>query len=487
MGKCKGRRPANIIVRNLAPQLAKASAPRSTSLEASQAYLQKHRDVLRSFHSLEDLVVDCLERSDSQLKGICHHFTVLRNSLQVFLREKQVFVGNTLIEELLFGIASSGATQLLQETINFIRRTGIHQPGLLIYPLNSFGILGAAGHVLRGLPFPYFVVKSQGIGVLPQQHSFQKACETIMHCAKALNVRGELRSKDIEHYRLSRNLVWLERNPLLLVRIRQFQDHYYENQFFVIKKALFARCIMYMLYTMQEGQQKNQSEILWSTSAINNFETLDANHYLLFQTPLNHRKYFSLECVPMNVHHAELVEMSELNAEVDPRAWRRKRKGFNEISLAMEHFEAMYFSLSAATTTRESIWTRVLRRIEGSLRYFSRSFRESALPFDSDVYLAVAFEALLDDFYSRGVTERVKKRAYRLLKGVDGVRKYVSTIVEIFESRGAIVHHALSRREPDINIARQAYVLCFVRLVELLNQTDSLDEERPIGVLLTNP
>ncbi|HRK02281.1 MAG TPA: hypothetical protein PLH57_06405, partial [Oligoflexia bacterium] len=354
-------------------------------LVASDAFLSQNIDTLNKYSAVEEFADALGDGNDKNLRGIEYHLIQLRNDLRKRLVAKQIFIGTSIIEEVIFNCARNGASDSVNAAFKLINSSVVASPGLIIYPLNSFGILGVAGCVLRGEEFPTFVLPDCGIALIPQQNSIEKVKRRISEMVSELGVRAKLDERLFEHYHVSRDLKWLENNPLLFVKVRQFQDYFHENQFFVVRKTLFARLLVYMLHVLQDDPDTDV-EPLWSTSRVNNWETLDCKHYLLLQRDPRSASKLSVNCVPMNIDRAELTEMCELNANINRQAWQRKEKRFNQVVLAVKQFEKIYFG-NIFRTNKNNQWRRLLERLERSIRYFTRSFRNSSLTFDSNVYL----------------------------------------------------------------------------------------------------
>ncbi len=80
--------------------------------------------------------------------------------------------------------------------------------------------------------------------------------------------------------------------------------------------------------------------------------------------------------------------------------------------------------------------------------------------------LSTAFEMLLTDSYG-AVTATLNRRARLVLTGTSGVKNMVCAVVKTYNARSSVVHTG-SDMDVDLALARKAFALCFVELVERL-------------------
>ena len=192
----------------------------------------------------------------------------------------------------------------------------------------------------------------------------------------------------------------------MFVRATTFSGSYYENQFLFVVKLKISKAVILMMSVLGKTlNETTQNAKNFSSSSINNFQTLDIKHYLVFQVAPGNKRYLGIDCVPMNINKAELAEMSSFNVELDASEWKYRAKLFNRIRNALAIVQEGYIQ-NCISNTRETTKTRVYRKIFDSLKYFERSFRETPGIEDSVVNLAIAFETLLSDYYSPGIIKR---------------------------------------------------------------------------------
>src|SRR5262249_14725701 len=126
-------------------------------------------------------------------------------------------IGISIIDELLFSAFTSKSRSPILWVLNVLRSRELHRSGLVIYPLHSFGILGAGLFQWRTRSEVSMVSKELGIALSPQTNSWDRTRRFVNHCRRTFGIRRSLPNDLLEHWRRSRPVRWLERNPLLVM------------------------------------------------------------------------------------------------------------------------------------------------------------------------------------------------------------------------------------------------------------------------------
>lgn len=454
-------------------------------LAGSSTYLASKRDVLKAHECIDDLAVAYFEggESDKAISGILHHLIEIRSFLMRLLWSHEVFLGKSLVDDIVYNLVRDGSVDVVTDFLQFVRRKQLHTGGLAVLPLHSFGIAGAGlAPLVKSAP-PWVLLKEFGIAILPQSNNYESTKASLEEVANLLGTRRHVDGESLDHFHRSRSLDWLERNPLLVVTIRQLQDGYYENEVFIRSRLSFCRTLMYMIHALQQQQETRGLVADFSTSIVNNWQTLDLHHYLIFQSKGGRKKMFETKCVPTHSAPAVLVELSELVAQFDPSKWHRRRKRLTQVFEGLRFFERLY--LGCFPLKGQSTLACVLQKLFNSLFYFTRSYRPSHVTFDETVYLAVAFEGMLTDHFSPGTDRVIKRRVALALRGVPGVRKMSENVRKIMWRRNEEVHHGQpdANNAPDLALGRETFVLVFLRLVKLI-ESKPLTDQAPIANLL---
>jgi hypothetical protein len=251
---------------------------------------------------------------------------------------------------------------------------------------------------------------------------------------------------------------------------------YYENEFLLLGRVRAITASLVMLAALQPHGQGREAT-LFSSSSINNWQTLDIHHYITLT--VGRTKFFKGNIIPIHQRRA-VAELSDLAIEIDPRFWGRRP------ALARRVYEAvnglyrgyMNYSLGAAKETSRG---RVYRKLFEAVSYFRRSYTGKGEGWTSVVSLATAFEMLLTDSYEPGVAKRLRRRTQVLLKGVRGSGKHQQAVEELYHGRSATVHSGVLS---DLNLepAREAFVLVFCALMDRL-PTLNARQDSPIAFL----
>jgi hypothetical protein len=417
----------------------------SRDIKKSFDYLIRNRSALKEYKNIEDFALRDEEYTtktnvdEKILKGCEYHLLKLRARLHTEFRSRNLFIGTSVLDEVLFQTFSKSKTDNpLIEALEVIRDAGVLHPGIVVYPLHSLGVIG--GGLLRSYTQSSieFFVPDIGLIVTPQTNSIENTYKFIERSAKTLGVNKKIPVDLLMHWRRSRPTKWLERNPLLVFRVHSFPGDYYENQFFISNKLRIYTTALLMLNSMQNFISSREG-FLFSSSRTNNWETLDIKHYFVFY-PKPYKKIMAGDCVPMNLRKSTLAELSEVPAELDPKFWRRRLPLSQLISESITNVEKGFYTYTMHPG-KESNKGIVYRKILKSLEFFRKSYRKTDDTGEAVVNLAVAFEILLTDNYARGIAKRIVSRIEILLKGVKGVRKFKKSVGRLYEMRSEYVHY----------------------------------------------
>lgn len=435
-------------------------------------YLLSQQQVLGQYKDIEDFILRDEEYTTTTntptqtLRGCEYHFLQIRNFLIRELRSRNFFIGISVLEEVLFQhFKIQNNNNPILSTLESIRDAGVLKAGFVLYPLHSLGVI--YGGILKSYAHASmtFHVPNIDIIVTPQTNSLSSSLEFIRKSTTLLGINKTIPVDSIEHWHRSRPTKWIERNPLLIARIHSYPGDYYENQFFITNKLKLATTLLLMLNSFQNFVSPREGYLL-SSSRTNNWETLDIKHYFVFYPKANSNRLIG-DCVPMNLSRPTLAELSEVQAELDPKFWGRRHAISNRITQTLLNIEAGYNQYIIGGSTARNAIT-VYRKIHKSLEFMRRSYRNQDDSGEAVVNLAVAFEILLTDSYSRGITAKINARAKKLLKGVPGVRSYSASVQKLFEYRGQYVHTGFIEKV-NIREAQVAYIMILMNFCSLLN------------------
>lgn len=416
------------------------------------------------------------------LKGFEYHFNVVRKQVLQILRSRSVFIGASIVDDLLFtAIRDSGVPAPVKSVLKIIHDNGIYKPGVVLYPLHSFSIAGAGFFEALGKERFDLIIPEAGLAVRAQTNNLQGTIRFLEEATKQLHIPRGIPSDSLEHYERMSVLRWLTHNPLLVVSVRTFSGEYYENQAFIVLKLKIATTLIFMLSALETGLART-TEAWTGTGSVNNFQTLDIKHYVVFEPRPRSRSAFESRRVPMNVSPTELSELTAVPVNITRGTWMRRKKLILGICSALRTVETRYLK-ALLTPTNTSAHDRVYRKLFSSLSYFRRSFRLTADIGEAYVNLAVAFEVLLTDNYASGVDARIRKRLRKTLNGIRGSRRLNSAARTLYKARSEIVHMGQTKVTVDVQRVRQAFVHAFVYVVDHVPGISSTSPE-PIQSIL---
>jgi hypothetical protein len=350
--------------------------------------------------------------------------------------------------------------------LQVIRRSGIHRPGLCVYPLHSLGIAGAGTFRTFTRTVLEVNLKEAGIVFSPQTNSMRETKHFLQRAASTLGIRQTIPTDLIDHYRRSRPTKWLERNPLLIVRVTSFTGGYYENQAPVTIKLAFATTLLYMISVLEQRERSKEKYSWTSSSGVNNGETLDIKHYMLLEAGLRRRKMQCL-CIPMNIDRLLLAQLSEVSANLHPVVWSRLRSQIRRLTRVLKTVEQGYLQ-SLFDSSRSKVQDRVCRKLYDALSHFRHSFSYRRVKSESVVNIAIAFETLLTDSYAAPVDKHIHQRLELALKRVPKSRSLLTAVSRMYKARSEIVHEGRAKTDFDVAAARLSFVSAFLAIGDKL-------------------
>ncbi len=458
-----------------------------TKIKKSVEYLIQNRSSMSKYEDIEDFILRDEEyttktdEDERTLKACEHHLFQVRSKLSNVLWAKEFFLGISVIDQLLFSaFAHTDEANPVLRALEVVRDAELLKPGFVVYPLPSLGVMAAGLLHAYSSSRVQFQVPGYGMIVSPQTNSFKKTLSFLEDSASILGIKKTIPMDLLEHWIRSRPTRWLEKNPLMVLRVHSFPGGYYENQFFLIYKLKIATTLILMLNAFQTFESSKEG-VLFNTSRVNNWETLDIHHYILF-FPKPHSRKLSGDCIPMNSKSATLAELSSVPVDIDPKFWRRRMPWSENLITALDQVGKNYLKYSIGKP-KNNVKSRVYRKFFRSLEFYRKSHRITDDKGESAVYLAIAFEILLTDNYSIGVSERINDRVSVLLRGIKGNRKLKGAVNELYRSRGQYVHAGEVGDSLCLKTAQIAYIHTFLSLSSKLEALPNKDNE-PIRRLI---
>lgn len=466
------------------PTIAKLKHEIETvDVSRSISFLKSKSVELAKFEDVEDLVFQVdLDHPQAHLRGVDFNFRVVRAAVAKALWSRGLFIGLSVLDDLLFGaFRDNRIADPIGHSLSVIRDNDVHKPGFVLYPIHSLGVNGVGFLEFFTKSRVQLAIASAGLLLRPQTNSIEGSLQFLDDAREAFSITPKISKDSVEHYHRSRPTKWLTHNPLMAVRVRMFSGTYYENQQFLVIKLKIATSSLFMMAALQHGLSRRGRDVWGSTRRVNNFQTLDIHHYLVFERPVRGGS-LNTKCVPMNVRPAELTDLSALPIDLAPKFWSNREHLVNEIVGYLAELETKYMELHVLGNGKGSR-AKAFGKIFSALTYFRRSFKSRGDIGEQVMNLAIAFEVLLTPRYAKGVGERVERRIRLALKGIKGSRRLQAATRDLYTARSEVVHHGTTSVVYDLSSGQEAFVYVFLGVARKLGNIPSTTDD-PIGVIL---
>jgi len=174
----------------------------------------------------------------------------------------------------------------------------------------------------------------------------------------------------------SRPTKWLERNPLVVVRAVNVPGYYCDNEPLLFARLRAVTALLAMLAALQPSET-TRGQSLFSSSHINNWQTLDIHHYIVLFNTLRHGGELSGDCIPIHSSRTIAVDASDLNIDLDSTFWSRRRQRVADgLHAAVDHVYGGYL-MHGRHLVKGDARSRVYRKTFDSLSYFKQSLSRS--------------------------------------------------------------------------------------------------------------
>lgn len=406
--------------------MAKANKQLRNCNNAIQRFI-RNKNKFANFESFEAWYVNALDNNDNTADKEIEHLDAIKKHFDIEFRKRDYYLSSSALDEIIFHCIKNSTIQNF--TIDVIAQIELHrldQKSIVIFPIHNFGFqfLG-----IKNLINEAFVSLSfDDFQICTQTNSLKRTIETIeLFCRKT--IKKDFNKELLRHFYLSRNLKWLERNPLLIFSFHFSQLTPYENLVIILEKLSHITNQLYFLTVLRS----ENSEIgkLFSTKKMNNWETLDLKHFL---TISGHNS--NILCKP--IHNKYDLLFNEMHLNIDILA--KTKNVYKWEQDAINCLDKIYEGNKNYLLTKESKYL-IHHKISNSLKYFRRSVKSVNLE-DKIININIAIEALLLD--NEG--DKVAKIFERLDKSLKYYRNKKAVFIQldiIIKERNNIVHNAL--------------------------------------------
>lgn len=117
-----------------------AAASGMGTLASSEMFLVSKSQEIKKYQSVEHLIT-APENDELKLRrAVEHHMRLLRAQLARELWARQLFIGVSVLDDLLFCAVIKGSSTPVLRTLELIRDNDLHHPGFVVFPVHSFGV-----------------------------------------------------------------------------------------------------------------------------------------------------------------------------------------------------------------------------------------------------------------------------------------------------------------------------------------------------------
>jgi hypothetical protein len=450
----------------LAAKIEEQELEHNLRVSDAVAALGADHERIQGFETLEDLAAQAYEETGQQPEGaaarLADAMTRVRNAIADELWPRELFVAVEILDELLFEALRAKAEDPVFEVLRSLRDARVDATGLLVFGVHSIGLQGASLPDLLAGTGVEFGDPSWGVAITPQTNSLEDTIGFLDRAAKAFGVNGEIPQEMVEHWRRSRQAEWLERNPLIAVRVAEASGSYYGNEALLLTRLQAATVLVAMLASVQPGADPQRRSTL-TTAVINNFETLDVHHYLVLSPGRSATTDAELggDFVPISRLRSDLVDMSMLGMDLDPAYWSEHREEADRVAGAVGTVYRGYLRRGFDRSQDDAAARQSRRQFESTV-FFQRSFTGS--PWRDIITLSTAFELLLHG-PSAGNTSKLIRGALKAISRGSERNRYLDAFDQVSKARNEIMHQGTQRTQVDLPGAREAYVRAFVQEV----------------------
>lgn len=387
-------------------------------------------------------------------------FGIFDRIIDKFLRfyyRHNLFPSSQCIYQIFFSQIKINLTQLNNEEICWkiienvsleIEKYQLYNNCLIIHPLADFGFMNIGASLFFTKTVTTFYFKHEEFIIFPQANSLNDVLKNIKIAIVYFKLDKKKVNKDLfEHYQRSRNTKWLIRNPILIHKMSQTYQGYYENQIFIVKQLEKHISLLYFYKCITDHNQITKSSI-FDTNRTNNFQTYDEFHYFIInKTNVDYKP----ECIPRHYKLSRLFDTTRLNISIGISKNKNDKDKVNKMHEYLTHIYTSFYS-SKITENDEK-----MRR---SLGYFVRSYQAEYYE-DKVLFLCIAFEMILSEGRKDDIGGHISNIILYLTKGNEEDKKKLQ---ELYNSRSGVAHEGTAR-DCDLEYCQYLYTKILLTVI----------------------
>lgn len=435
----------------------------SASINKKLELLLQEHQTISTFTDLEQMILEVEESKEEEKykKFYSIFFATLKLILQQF-RIRDILPSSSETAKILFNIIHrqpANSTQAIDILINDMYLQNLVNPAIVVFPLNAFGFQDA------GLPLFFhkanLLFETKDLVLFPQQNGMENLKKSLNLAKEHFRMKSiPFEEELIDHFYRSRSLKWLIRNPLLTLKVAFSSSSHYENQYFLVRHLEKNASKLFLINTLLQQNALPSTYNGFSTRNINNFETRDIKHYLVFS---RNGRLLSPACIPIQGKLSNYLELSQLNFDLPLLP---SQPGlFNEITDILDTCYSE--SLGEPTGNKDYKWD-FYDRMRRSLAFFVKSY-QSRYRADEILFLGIAFEMLYADKNKSNVTQTLGLNLTSLFPNLEDM--IYRDVASLYHARSGVAHEGMER-ETDLATGRTLYLNALLRLNKLIKSGD---------------
>jgi hypothetical protein len=138
------------------------------------------------------------------------NFRVVRAALAKALWSRGLFIGLSVLDDLLFGaFRDNRIADPITRSLSVIKDNDVHKPGFVLYPIHSLGVNGVGFLEFFTKSKVQLAIASAGLLLRPQANSVEGSFQFLEEARGAFSITPRISKDRVEHYHRSRSTKWL--------------------------------------------------------------------------------------------------------------------------------------------------------------------------------------------------------------------------------------------------------------------------------------
>lgn len=356
--------------------------------------------------------------------------------------------------------------ELVENVTKDVEKYQLYNDCLIIHPLADFGFKNIGASLFFTKKIRTFYFKHEEFLIFPQANSLDEVLRNIKIAINYFKLDNKKVDRDLfKHYQRSRNTKWLIKNPIIIHKMSQTYQGYYENQVFVVKQLEKHISLLYLYKCLSDHDQIEKNS-MFDTNRTNNFQTYDEFHYFIInKTPEGYKP----ECIPRHYKLSRLFETTRLNISIGISTKKSDKEKINKLYQYLTTIYTNYYSSNNSDNDTK------MRR---SLGYFVRSYQAEYYE-DRVLFLCIAFEMILSEGKKDDIGGHISNILLYLTKGNEEDKKKLQ---DLYNSRSGVAHEGTARK---CDLEYCQYLYTKILLIIITNSDIDFKQKDPFSNYIT--